>query len=354
MRYYRIEIANLFEMEIGDDKEKDRQIQIGHKPIAIFSSHLDNSQMNTGALNIVMNLSMCYYHQSQLGTSFVQIQGIPLQTLMQANDLRGKYIRIWGGMTKGYIVENDNYGVLLEGIICGPYGNWVGTNQTISFFIGPTKLVIDPDIVFSWKRGQSLRDAIRATLKNTFPHEKIEIDISQDFQCLLDQGGVYNNLQEFSTALSNFCKSNRKSKPINIYEAGGTLYATDNRFGRKIRLKPYELVGQPTWSDNNDITVTLLMRADISLNDIINFPDEVSYYGIIQPIDNATDLLFNRGKNSSQKNNVIFHGDFLVTSLQHVGNYKSPSPNEWITILTVSAMDNALVKSPAPKINGLS
>ena len=100
MRYYRIEIASFHQIIIEDNGAIVKQVDVDYNPKFVFTSHLDNGQMNSGALNIIMNITLSYFHLSSLGESFVQIQGMPLSMITQANNLRGKYIRIWGGKTK--------------------------------------------------------------------------------------------------------------------------------------------------------------------------------------------------------------------------------------------------------------
>lgn len=357
MRYYRIEIpSKIHRFEVTGEGGKYIQLTPSENLFFVCSSHLDNGQMDRGALNVVFNITLSYLHESSLGASFVEIQGVPLSLLNQANNLMGKYVRILGGMTKGYVVEKDTYGVLLEGIITEPYGNWAGTNQSLSFFLGPTRVVMNPDITVSWKKGQKLSDAIRLALANQFKNAKIEMDITNDQQCLLDQGAVYHGLINFANAINMMQRTGKNDKPIVIYESGGTIYVTDNtddRFGKRIQLKAADLIGQPVWSDNSNITVELLMRSDIYVNDIINFPKEAHYFGLIKPADHGSPFNFNRGINANQKNNVIFQGDFLVTSIQHIGNYKSPASNEWITFLTLASLENAIVNTNIPKVNGL-
>ncbi|MDI2113082.1 hypothetical protein [Commensalibacter nepenthis] len=351
MRYYRIEIANTPTVDAGldDNGNPITYKDVGNTSLYVYTSHLPNGQMNPGALNVTFNIAISFLHNSANVGSFVQIQGLPLSFLSQSYDLRKKHIRIFGGMTKNYGMDKDNIGLLLNGIIVAPYGNWEGTNQTLSFYIIPSTFVDQKEIVFYWAKDQLLSAALKSSLSVTFPKHKVVVDINStnDRKALKKEGGIYKNIENFAEILNRQKDVYKFSSAINMYVHDNTIYVTDHTLGKKIQLKTKDMVGQPTWSDNNDITVSLVLRPDININDIVVFPKESAILGVIKPSNNIRDSYFNRGLNADIKNKPIFQGEYMVLSVQHVANYKSPSPQDWITFLTLStinAEDNVLVE----------
>lgn len=348
MRYYRIEIftktTTVIESSNASGTEKTTETQTQETKKEIYSSHQDNGQMNAGALNVVFNLAISFYHNTAWGASYVQIQGLPLKLLSQAYDFKGKHIRIYGGMTKDYMVEKDNYGLLLNGIIASPHGNWSGTNQTLSFYFLPEVFDNKREITLYREKDQEFSKSIELALKSSYPEYKIVVDVSAkgDFKALLKHGNVAKNLEDFARAVNEQSEV-YKTNPIRIYERNNTIFVSDKILGQTTQLKTIDFIGQPVWTDNGNISSVLVMRPDIGVNDVIVFPKETSLYGKISPTNDGANYYFNRGTDAGIRNNPIFQGRYVVISVQHLADYKSASPNDWATVITVSPISSEYV-----------
>lgn len=348
MRYYRIEIFTKTVTYIDEEslitKEIVKKKQTQETKKEIYSSHQDNGQMNAGALNVVFNLAISFYHNTAWGASYVQIQGLPLKLLSQAYDFKGKHIRIYGGMTKDYMVEKDNYGLLLNGIIASPHGNWSGTNQTLSFYFLPEVFDNKRKITLYREKDQMFSKSIELALKASYPEYKIVVDVSAkgDFKALLKHGHKAENLEDFARAV-NEQNEVYNTNPVRIYERNNTIFVSDKVLGKTISLKNIDFIGQPVWTDNGNISAVLVMRPDIGVNDVIVFPQETSLYGKISPTNDGANYYFNRGTDANIRNNPIFLGRYVVISVQHLADYKSASPNDWATVITVSPISSEYV-----------
>jgi hypothetical protein len=104
-----------------------------------------------------------------------------------------------------------------------------------------------------------------------------------------------------------------------------------------IELKFEDLIGQPTWIDAQRIQIKTVMRADISAgtpggNLMVTLPK-----GILMASTRGAVLGFYSGGTGTliQSGDVLtFQGAFPVESVRHVGKFRQPTGESWVTIIT--------------------
>lgn len=266
------------------------------------------------------------------GGSLVRIWGIPLQDISQAADLNNHPIQIYGGMQKGLPLATSAYddnqtGLLLSGTINQAFGNWIGDVMTLDLIIVPDSgtLTTPKNIVFDWKKGQTLETAITNTLSSAFPDTKSNVSINPDLVLSTDQETAYFNT---ATQFAQYLKG------MTAHLLGGTypgvdILLTENNFhifdgstqDDPTEIRFQDLIGQPTWIGFQQIQFNTVMRADLSIGDYVKFPQT-------QVTTTAASL-------SQQRSKSAFQGVFQIDFVRHVGNFRSPDGQSWISTFNV-------------------
>jgi hypothetical protein len=348
MRYYHIQIGN----PTGGVVTNMLTPQGG-----IYTSHPNGPSQppDPGALNVEFQLISTGLDLSNPG-SFCRIWGISLTDIAQSHSLMpspvgsseaGTPITIRGGMGKGLPLANPaEAGVLVTGTIMQAFGNWVGINQSMDLiFLGGTGLEPaqfqqqqpDRNIVWNWISNTPMSTAIAQALSVAYPSYKQQIDISPNLKRPNLETGFYANLTQFSqyvkdSSLSIMNSSGYKGVTISLRDdtfvvSDGTQ-ATASSPVKTIAFT--DLVGQPTWIAQNVIQVTCVMRGDVNVNDVIKLPPGP----IVTTPGNAA--------YSTLRTGSIFQGQFRVKRLQHLGNFRQPEAQAWVTVI------EAIVDNPTP------
>lgn len=287
-----------------------------------------NGQSDPGALDIELDLPVGPY-ATPIGQSgaHVRIWGISIQTIGQASNFNGKNISISGGMQKGLPLANPQQnGLLLSGTIFQAFGNWIGTDQTLDFIVFAQ--TGKKNLALNWKKGTKMADAINSTLTTAFPGYTADIQISDSLVFFQDVPGFYSSIASFaqwvkltSASILNPTGSSGQSRAgVDIVIRDKKFIVRDDTTSRQPKQINFtDLIGQPTWYAPNEISVTVVMRADIGVLDYIKLPPTL-----------ATTL---PSSMSQFRSNSVFQGTFKVNEIRHVGRFRSPSGGDWITVL---------------------
>lgn len=266
MRFYRIEISD------RNDPSKTQ----------VYTSRVGNIN-DPGALNVQFSATTAGY-ASLKSTCVIQIQGIPIKSISQANNLNDKNITIYGGFQKGLPLANPQQnGIIFQGWIIQAFGNWLGTDMTLDLIVNPgtrkpqksttatspstakSAKIVSEDLPppppptgsmedpingsFTWPAGIQLSVAIREFLKNAFPqYPEPRIQINPNLVIAYSIHEVYNTLSAFANWVKGFSKS-----IIGIYSTTNGEYN-----GVEIALAPGNLliVVDGTPSTNTSGTAT--------------------------------------------------------------------------------------------------
>jgi hypothetical protein len=304
-----------------------------------------NGQTLPSAWNIELDIPVIGQATPQ-GSGILRVWGISIQEINQAANLNGKNIAVYGGMQKGLPLANPaQAGLLVQGTIFQAFGNWIGTDQTLDFVIVPlfgnssTKggvgtLAQPKNIVLNWKAGTTLASALQTSLQTAFPGSTVKININSGLVRPNDEVGFYPTLEQLSqyvlqTSLDVIKTANYPG--VNISVAGSTIAVSDNPAGN-VQIAFQDLIGQPTWLEGATIQMKTVMRADLPYFGAITMPK-----ALITNSSAAPTSLINL--------NATFQGGFYVTGLRHVGNFRQPTADSWVTVVDLAP--NKLVGAAA-------
>lgn len=296
-----------------------------------------NNQSIPGALQVELDLPTSVYAQPMKG-SLVRIWGISLQEISQAMDLNGQNIAIYGGMQKGLPLANPaQSGLLVQGSILQAFGNWVETSQTLDLILQPPLGLnsAPANISFSWPKNTSMQSAIVNALKVAFPKFTVSANISTNLTQSATEVGFYATLEQFSAYVSQrsiALMKNANYSGVQISVSGSTILVFDNTTTANPRqIQFQDLIGQPTWIDPSTVQAKLVMRADLKIGDVIQFPQAVT----------TTTAESNAALATNQK--LTFQGKFQINMIRHVGNFRQPDANSWNTTINAFALNPTFV-----------
>lgn len=328
----------------------------------VFTSWRNNKN-DPGALNVQLDVYNVPLAKPQ-GRGTLAIWGIPIQAINYAANLNFKNIVIKAGFKPGLplATQASGYsGILAYGFIAQAFGNWQGNEMTLNMNIlpgpapqssststptaqqsgqttppidAPTGTILHPaNIEFRWPADMPLSQAISNLLKKAFPkYPDPEINISDKWVFNYDQnGGVYNNMAEFSKFIKNFTVQAGASlispqySGVDIYLNGnGVFQVYDNaNVPKTTNIKFNDIIGQPVWINPAQIQIKCIMRADIQVGQNIILPETT--FGVFP--SNAS-LAYPYAKTTlTQK------GKFFVVEVHHMGNFRQPDANSWVTTI---------------------
>lgn len=313
MRFYRIEIGG-----------------------TVYTS-LVNGQTDPGALNVEFDIPVSTM-SAPLGSAFIRVWGVALQTLAQSNNLNNQQIKVFGGMAKGLPLANPaQQGLLVQGTIFPAFGNWEGTDMTLDMYVvapfGAPSIPAAKNIVHNWQQGQPLANAIKSTLGVAFPGFKLNINISPNLVQSFTDTGFYQTLEQYGTYIRQISKSilGASEYPgVLISSNGETINVSDGTqasSGPK-QIQFQDMVGQPTWIAPNIINVKTVMRGDLKILDQVKLPPS---------------LATTTAASAPQfRSNSAFQGTFQVNTLRHLGNFRQPDARSWVTTMDLAVLNSAV------------
>jgi hypothetical protein len=318
-----------------------------------------NGKNDPGALNLILDAPVTTFSRP-LGATMLELWGIPIQTISNANNLNNKIISVQAGFKPGLPLATQasekQSGPIINGYILQAFGNWIGTNMTLNLVVVPgtprqqtqtattagqqpataTNTTRPPlgsptapvDFHFNMPVGMSLRVAVENTLTTALPNFTRQIRIST----LLSPGPrnfVSRSLSEFAQTiktLSRQLNSDIEYPGVDItLTPNNTLLVSDGTEEvKRIDISYLDLIGQPTWIEPLKIQFKCPMRADLQVGYNITLP-KGRFYGI-QPSD--PNLPRDYRFQSAQQ------GTFRIIELRHVGNFRQPDANSWVTVVT--------------------
>ncbi|MXV44314.1 hypothetical protein GS501_04545 [Saccharibacter sp. 17.LH.SD] len=297
-----------------------------------------------GALDIDFQISVIDYASPIGGAegASITIRGIDPATIGQASSLQGATLRLSAGMGHGYpLAKPEQAGVVLYGQIWSPVGNWEGEDLSLTLFVLPynghattsenTKPNQPPKVptyTYQCKRGASLKEAIKASIRQVSPNVEVIFQTANDPVATGDIQGVYHTDHGLFEALADSWEiATNKQSRITITPRDGKFFCKEPHPDQQaIPIAIEELIGQPTWNNVASITICCPLRADISVGDIITLPDEAGAIGAIHP---QSALSFSPPK----KRASLFSGKFTVLHVNHLGQFRSADGQQWMTAI---------------------
>lgn len=307
-------------------------------PTRSFNS-FPNGTNDPGALNVVLD-AYVYSFEAADQQTVVQIWGISLQDLMQAQNFTNWTIKIYGGFQAGLPLNNPaQAGLLVEGLVFQSFGNWFGTDMSLDFIVAVTGALAsaEANISFDWKAGVPLATALATTLSTAFPGVKQTIQISPQLVLNHDAPGYYQSLTQFNQMLKPLSQSIIGSStylgvsismgPTGLLIQDGTITATPTQ------ILFQELIGQPTWQIQNVITFICPMRADLHVGSAIKLPKGLTSSGG-QGFGAPGAVTTTAASLPQSRQSITFSGVFVINSVHHMGEFRNPTGDAWISVFT--------------------
>lgn len=284
------------------------------------------------AQNIDIDL-LAYNYATPAGASTLSIEGVSIHDIGQAQMFTGMTVQVKGGMKKGLpLAKPAQSGVLLTGQVFQSFGNWEGTNMTLDFVFLASPYTFDQpgNFVLTCPKGTNLSGAIKQMLSVNFPTSNVVINLDPNRVYGYDLHHVAHTLEQASDFLREISKGQfgLTDPGIQVTMTGaGNFYVYDyTQPSNPFALDFNDFVGQPVWIAPYKIQMKLVLRADLSVGTLIKLPSNIKNLPGIVTTQPASLPSYN-------KYSSVFQGNFYITSLRHVGNFRSPAGENWVTIL---------------------
>lgn len=300
-----------------------------------YTSHpnTEHGAADPGALMVEMDIFVRTFATAASPDSFIRVWGIPLKTVAGASALNLKRIQVRGGMGKGLpLAKPAQAGLLIDGSIYKPFGNWIDTDMTLDLYVGAPQtkdiasLETPANLAFVWKKGEKLGDLMSRTLKQAFPDYEVKVSINNNLTTDHDEPGNPPTVRQFAEWANGVSKDivGQGYTGVQVFTSGKTFRIFDNSTAANPKVIDFnDFIGQPTWLGLYNVSVTLVMRADINPGDIIRMPTTVA-----RPTQAAVVV-----GDAASRQSIAIQGDFQVLTVRHVGNSRSPDGRGWVTVL---------------------
>lgn len=335
-----------------------------------YTSYVEGQSLQ-GALNVEFNVPQGPYATPQQG-AWLRIWGVGLDELSYANNLgpqgtnfdRLCGVTIEAGFQQGLPLANPaQRGLIVQGSIFKPFGNWQMTDQTLEMVLLPAVGVTagqKVNLPFDCPVNTPLGDAIKQSLSSGLPLYKVEVFVSS--QLVLPYravGGPYTNLTQFAAMITKITQqqqfegittlSGAKYTGVNIRVVGKTITVYDNTvafgsngFSSPKKIEFQDIIGQPTWIGPASIHFKCPLRADINVGDFVTLPTTLSVpYVLTSPGASVP--------GAPSRNSLTFQGKWVIVNVRQVGHSRNPAVDAWATNYFASYVGdpNALVSKPS-------
>jgi hypothetical protein len=242
------------------------------------------------------------------------------------------------GMSAGYpLATPSQAGPIMSGSIFQSFGNWIGTDMTLDFVIVPSTFTIGfpGNFIFNWKPGTSLQSSLTQTISAAYANAPTQPSVVFQLSgtyAAQPNGHLtkYSTLSNLGAAVNSMTKAaspSRTGVTITFLNTGNTILVSDGAAtqSNKIQIQFTDFVGQPTWVGNNTMQFTTVLRADINVNSIVQMP---------HGLQDAPGIVTTTAASfpSQFKYKTSFQGNFLITSVRQIGNFRDPNGNSWVSV----------------------
>jgi hypothetical protein len=312
---------------------------------------------NPAALNIEFDMPQYEANVGGSSTSnYIRVWGVGLQDLRAATNFNDQNLELSAGMAEGYpLATPSQRGLLVKGRILQAFGNWLGTDMTLDFYIVPLGSGSEKQPVnytISGKKGEKMADVIQRTLKTALPPgTKIEITVRSDRTLPADEASPHTSMYDFAQKVTQLTQKH-DDKTGQITDPGVTIVAGHDGIVRATEGDPkrlettpgatdiqfQDLLGQVTWAEPGILTAKLVLRGDLHIGQFLKFPPGLS---------TVTAAAFSEaGTTGRDADNLTFSGTFRISRIHHWGNYRQADAMSWnTTVWCIKGPDNAPIGS---------
>lgn len=305
---------------------------------ALYTSFNPDGSTNGAALKVEFDIPEFAYGDPA-GNAYLKISGVNFADIVAANNLNDADITVYAGMAKGLPLANPaQAGVIFKGTVFQCFGNWVGNQSSLELICyakaGTTANPVN--IAYRWDKGSPMQDAVTQALKIAYPGAVITGGFDPALVYPETQPFAYQNLSQFGKF---------------VLEASKTIIRAQNYLGAQIVSVPggfflfdgttlpapkeisfLDLIGQPTWIDAGTMQFRAVLRADLSVGDVVKMP---SGSNVIN-----TPNSFTRFRDAT-----AFQGTFMIRNIRHLGDSRQNSAEAWISVIDTYST------KPAPAVS---
>jgi hypothetical protein len=221
-------------------------------------------------------------------------------------------------------------------------GNGIVSSFVSGGFPGLTQPI---NMIHNMLPNMPLSSAITQTLGTAFPGMGLNVAISPLLKLAYQDAGVYQNIQQYATYLYKLSRSilgTQNYWGVHTSALNNTVYLSDRTQPTgSTTITAQDLVGQPTWIDLINVEIHCVMRADIKPYSTVTIPA-----GTLMVSTGAAILPYS---SNQQRTTVTLEAKtFFVYEIQHVGDFRNPDGNYWITIIRATDLSGGSIDTSAP------
>lgn len=304
------------------------------KPIGPFAS---KEAKNGAGLQITFDLPVIACDLNVAGGSVV-LRGVPVTMLHSCVNYYQARIELYAGWQKGLpLVNPEQYGMILNGEVINAWANWQGTDQSLNFSVNPSVVYgigKEPvKIAVSGRKGERLDVVLMRALKAAFPAKKIITGIDTGLFLMEDLNAVeYKSMGELAWSL----KRVDGWSAIEVSVQPDRIIVFDRTYqGSAKTVAGTELIGQPTWIDQNTVSFKVPLRHDLAVSDIVSLPRALT-------TGDTGALTLNSAKARNKKfwDTPLFSGNFQLIAVRHLGDFRNQSADGWCTVCEAVGLYN--------------
>jgi hypothetical protein len=299
-----------------------------------------DSTGNSNSYEVEFDLAVNSNGTNGGGARILTIYGIDPRCISQVSNLNFCNIVVYGGFDNGMplstLMAPLSVQPLVAGTIYGPWGNWIGTELSLSIPVISSGWTPQsrPNLVLYGNQGTPLSTAITNALTNSLPGQSFTVDISPNLVLQQDTNqGVAASLEDFADMINKesirqLGASLPNYQGIKLGWKGSMLLVTDKTSpssSKQVSITASQLLGNPAWVDAASFQVMCPMRSDIQLFDNITLPSTPQ----------VTNAAFAQQQVGQQQQQLT--GSYQVTDIRHLGKSRSANALDWSTIYTVSS-----------------
>jgi hypothetical protein len=314
-------------------------------------SSVFNGANDPGALDIDFDIEI----SGPVSTGSLTIRGISQQDISESTIYTGQRIQLFAGFTEGLPLANDqvpHQGLIADGQIYPSFGNWTGNDLSLTFIINPGDIggsggpTNPKNIIHNMPQGSPLSSAIQNALQTAFPSSQFLINIKNSLILNTPDQGFYQGMEQYMNYIKSLSHSIAGTPSTNGYQGVqvfptgyGKYVVTDfSNSGGSIAIQFEDLVGQPTWINASTIQVKTVLRADFNAAMSAGGAVDLTLPNplLVNTITQGAWAISNPGlgQNVYEHGNILlFNGSWRVNKIRHVGHYRQPTGESWVTII---------------------
>jgi hypothetical protein len=170
-----------------------------------------------------------------------------------------------------------------------------------------------------------LKNAVQETLSRAFPKASINMLISSALKLAYQDAGMYQSMPQYAKYVNKLSQSilgpnkylginfSANSNKLNVWDGTQPVSTGD--------ISYLDLIGQPTWIDMFQVNIKVVLRAGLQIGSHLTLPPTLMTTGAGSFAPNVPE----------QKKNLAFSGDFIVTRVLHIGDFRNPDGSSWCT-----------------------